>query len=145
MRFQSTHVMARANHIELSVFMLARLRLKEVHRPLHGELLRCLTSFLKSCTHTFICVKPEGDTKWRIHNVTSFLSSWQLLQPHNFQQVWNFGLWVRYERDAYEEHDEHALNALAFKPISASVCFFSTRSRSILSSLRKFRDAAQQH
>lgn len=94
MRFQSTHVMARANHIELPVFMLARLRLKEVHRPLHGELLCCLTSFLKSCTHTFICVKPEGDTKWRIHNVTSFLSSWQLLQPHNFQQVWNFGLWV---------------------------------------------------
>ena len=28
MRFQSTHVMARANHIELPVFMLARLRLK---------------------------------------------------------------------------------------------------------------------
>lgn len=76
---------------------------------------------LTACTNTFVpsLCETEG---WHFANfITSSLSSWQLLQPGSkFPQLATCHWHRRY---------------LAFKPISASVCFFSTRRRSILSSL----------
>ena len=75
---------------------------------------------LTACTNTFVpsLCETEG---WHFANfITSSLSSWQLLQPGS-----KFPLATCHWHRRY----------LAFKPISASVCFFSTRRRSILSSL----------